>query len=53
MIIEYDEIYKKWVVWLKNGNIYEELFSSKLKKECKDYIKKNKKAGKKNDERTT
>ena len=38
MKIEYDNIYKKWVVWLKDRSVFEEMFKSKTKRECKKYI---------------
>lgn len=42
MKIEYDNIYKKWVVWLKDRSVFEEVFKSKAKRECKEYIEKAK-----------
>ena len=42
MKIEYDNIYKKWVVWLKDRSVFEEVFKSKTKRGCKEYIEKAK-----------
>ncbi len=36
MKIEYDKLYKKWVVWLKVGNIRLELYRG-TKKNCKSF----------------
>lgn len=46
MIIEYEECYKKWVVFKVERSLKTEIFRNKYKKECKEYIK-NKKATKK------
>ena len=54
MKIEYDELLNKYVVWRVDGSIMEELYSSKLKKDCREFIKKQKKEsknGKRNDKR--
>lgn len=46
MIIEYEECYKKWVVFKVKRSLKTEIFRNKYKKECKEYVK-NKKATKK------
>lgn len=40
MIIEKDKYLKQWVVWLRQGNLLKEVFSSKNKKDCEKYIEK-------------
>ena len=40
MEIEYDIVYKQYVVWEKQGNCKIEVFKSKRKKDCKEYINK-------------
>lgn len=54
MKIEYDELLNKYVVWRVDGSIMEELYSNRLKKDCREFIKKQKKEsknGKRNDKR--
>lgn len=45
MKIEYDEYYKCWVVWEVQGNGFIERFRG-LKKDCKNFIKKQEKRNK-------
>ena len=52
MIIEYDDVLKKWVVWLIKGSTMGMLFSSKNKKDCEKFIKRVKKVGSKDGKRT-
>lgn len=40
MIIEYEECYKKWVVFKVERSLKTEIFRNKYKKECKEYVKK-------------
>lgn len=47
MLIEYDDYLKSWVVWQKQGPIQVYCFEAKTKRECEEYIKKNKKKGQK------
>lgn len=47
MKIEYDECYKCWVVLEKQGNGFFERFRG-LKKDCRSFIKKNKRRREKN-----
>lgn len=49
MKIEYDDYYKCWVVWETQGNVYFERFRG-LKKDCKNFIKKNTKRERKRNE---
>lgn len=42
MIIEYDEFYKCWVVWKKEGSVMFEIFRGS-KKDCKEYLRKGRK----------
>lgn len=54
MKIDYDELLNKYVVWRVDGSIMEELYSSKLKKDCREFIRKQKKEsknGKRNNKR--
>jgi len=46
MRIEYDNIYKQWVVWKIESRGWFEVFKSKLKKDCREYVRKNTKRGK-------
>lgn len=39
MILDYDELYKKWVVWLKQGNTYLEMYRG-TKKDCMQFMRK-------------
>ena len=43
MKIEYDDIYKQWVVWLIEGNTMTEIFKSDTKKDCVSFMKGKKK----------
>lgn len=54
MKIEYDEYYKCWVVWDKNGDGFFEKFRG-AKKDCKNYVKKSEKRKKrlKNEQQET
>lgn len=55
MKIDYDELLNKYVVWKFEGeNTMFELYSSKLKKDCREFIRKQKresKNGKRNNKR--
>lgn len=54
MKIEYDKLLNKYVVWRVDGSIMEELYSSRLKKDCREFVKKQKKEsknGKRNNKR--
>ena len=51
MKIEYDTLYKQYVVWKIEGRGWFEIYKSKLKKDCKEFVKKYKKENKKNGKR--
>lgn len=38
MIIEKDKILNRWVIWLVKGSLLLEIFRSKTKKECVEFI---------------
>ncbi len=46
MQLEYEELYKQWVVWQKKGNCYIEIHKG-TKKNCESFISSQKKKGKK------
>lgn len=46
MFIAKDENINKWVVWLKKGSACFEVFHSKTKKECQEYLNKSTKRSK-------
>lgn len=41
MLIAKDKFINKWVVWLKKGSAYFEMFQADTKKECQEYLTKN------------
>lgn len=41
MMIEYDNIINKWVVWLKDKSMMYHVYASKYKNECKSFVKDN------------
>lgn len=43
MTIEKDKCLNKWVVWLRIGGVYIDVFKSKYKKDCKEWVKQNEK----------
>lgn len=43
MIISKDKYLNKWVVWSRIGSAYFMRYSSKLKKDCINYVKKHEK----------
>lgn len=43
MKIEYDDIYKKWIVWEVSGSLLIEKYKSKLERDCQVFIKRHKK----------
>lgn len=43
MIIEKDIYLNKWVVWFIQGSLYTQVYCSKYKKDCKEWVKKNEK----------
>lgn len=43
MIIEKDKYLNIWIVWKKEGSLLRDVFKSRLKRECKEYVKRHSK----------